>query len=658
MNETCHRWMIALGIVPMLWACGPTDKAAAPPAPSIKSKPSGVETGTEAEPESDIFSDVTVIPVPLPEADKRSLDDKIAIYLFSRAQDAAEAIRADLAPPAVFRTRTVLSGILAAKSRVPPAVFQKVKDYSDLFLLSDGPLDAWTGTSLRPRFIPGELAAAAQGALAGGVDLGLESFTGADLGANRLEQLDQFLTSLRPVLFGTSGAGEVPSAAKMESRQGSGTPAPEPVSQSGADAIRALIGLSGGVLGAEEQAPLAALADFLETGDPARHAAYLREWQKNVYDHELIAFFEGAEGTSAAGDASGRFEMIAAVMDTDRTPLVQKVAKKVDYFERNLPGNAMFKRPLKSLVPPSAGAYFVIAAAPWSQVLDTGAFTYPLPGMTAVSRDTKALLFLYAASAREAAFGEAIAEAFSPDKETLFLRRKWRAAALSAFLILKNVIGSQAGTRKNKGVNAPSQTSAFSGPLSILAEIHSDLVALHFAFDPVSVELGLIPEPECARALLAQYVSGFLEQSEGAAAPGGLRERQRTAVRVVTRGLLRSGAVSVEQVEGRFYVVVHDVEAARKSVEAQLAEAQRMISLGESGDAQLLIDTDGGPLPKLWREDAVQRLRAAGIRPKYAYLFPMLDAQKDAAGKIVDVHFTLSTSLADWIASRSRRFRK
>lgn len=652
MQETIPRLMIVLSMMPLFCACGLSDNSAAVPPLADEVKKTSVETRPVEASDEDVFRELTTIQVPLPDVNTLSIAEKRAVYFLNRAAETAADVRLARAPSDVARAQMVLSGILAAEDRVPPSIFQKVSDYSALFLLSDGPRDAWTGQFLMPRFIPGELAAAAQGALAGGVDFGLDSFSGTDLGANRLELLDQFLASLRPVLFGKQVDAKTVLSTNGDGAKGGGSP--PPANRSGAEAVRELL-VS---LKADERMPLEDLVVFLETGDEARYAAYLREWQKKIYAHELVAVFEGNGDAVSGSGVSGRFEMIAAVMDPDRTPIVQKVAKKADYFERNLPGNAMFKRPLKSLVPPSAAAYFVTAAAPWSASLDAGAYTYPLPQTLSAFRGNKALLFLHAASLREAAFGEALAEAFSSDKDTLFLRRKWRSVASSAFLILKHVIGCQAGTRRIKSVDPGSEGIAVSGPLSILSEIHSDLVALHFAFDPVSIELGLIPEAECARAVLAQYVSRFLEQAVFDTASGDIRDRQMTAVRVVTRGLLRSGAVSVDRVDGRFYVAVRDVDAARKSVEAQLAEAQRMISLGEAGDAQSLIDTDGAPLPQAWRADAAERLRTIGVRANYAYLFSTANAKKDASGKIEDVLFTLPASLLEWTASRSRRIHK
>jgi hypothetical protein len=312
----------------------------------------------------------------------------------------------------------------------------------------------------------------------------------------------------------------------------------------------------------------------------------------------------------------------------------------------------MFKRPLKNIAQPVAAAYFVAAAPPWSAPVRAGAFSHPLPAVQPTTAGTKTLLFINAALAREKAFGESIAKAFSADEETLFLRLKWREAALCAYLILKNVIGYQAGLRKFQVDKTSRNQNRLGVVPGILEEVHADLVALHFAFDPESQAMGLIPETECARALLAAYAGQILEQAGEAADSSSLFGRQVIARRIVVRGLLKSGAASVDLIDGHFYVIVKDVEAARESIKLQLGEVQRMISLNSAGEAQSLVDTDGGPLPKTWQQDAEKRLEQIGIYPKTAYLFSMFSAKKDLSGKIEDVVAAVPESLAAWISKR------
>ena len=588
------------------------------------------------------IADIATVPIHFPTLSKLPQDEQVRLYRLARAEAAARRFRDARAPKMEARAQTVLSGILKAKSRVPVSIFQKVGRYAEQYRLHGGPRDAWTGDRLRPAFIPGELAAAAQAALESGVDLGLDDYEDADLGANRLELLDRYLGSLRPVLYGTPSAAPAPQTAPAP--KVGDTDAPLPSSPKASSAVQALIA----VLPPDEAAALKPLTDLFQTGDPTRYTAYLNAWVKAARTHELVAFFDETSNTGTYGTdvLPGRFQLIAAVQDADHTPMVQKIARKASYFERLLPGNAMFKRPLKSIVPPATAAYRVIAADPWSEAIDAGAFSYPVPWFAQNGRDAKVLLFLDAAQAREKATGEAVAAAFSADEPTRFLRLKWRETTRTAFLVLKNVIGYHAGTRKSDATG----DRALSQLKGIWEEIHADLVALHFSVDAEVAASGLVPEPECARALLLGYVSGLLEQAIDATEESSLRYRRAAARRVVVRGLLKSGAVSVDRVDGHFQVLLRDEAAARKNIEEQLAEAARILALGALDDAQSIVDTDGGPLPKSWRTDAVARLSAAGVAPKNAYLFSRIIAAEDAAGNPASISAEPVGSLSQWIA--------
>ena len=65
-----------------------------------------------------------------------------------------------------------------------------------------GPVVRATGERTRPRFIPGQLAAAAQAALRNGADLDLPEVKGKGLAATRVEELEMLLDLVRPSIFG------------------------------------------------------------------------------------------------------------------------------------------------------------------------------------------------------------------------------------------------------------------------------------------------------------------------------------------------------------------------------------------------------------------------------------------------------------------------
>ena len=118
------------------------------------------------------------------------------------------------------------------------------------------------------------------------------------------------------------------------------------------------------------------------------------------------------------------------------------------------------------------------------------------------------LLFTNILDAEDNLLKDAMVEMFSPDGPSRGRLSKWRRAAATAFWALKTVIGFELGTRKP--VSGEPRFRMQSDVLAIVAEIHADLAALHFVFDPKIRELGLVPETECASAVLDGYFSRFL----------------------------------------------------------------------------------------------------------------------------------------------------
>ena len=116
------------------------------------------------------------------------------------------------------RIKGMIEQILLNDAGIPRSIRRKLEDYARLMWLNKGVEDLRTGDRLRPRFIPGELAAAANIALANGAAIDMPKAAGKSLEANRIEELEGLLAIVRPEIFGPmrgtqdAGPGAVPSA--------------------------------------------------------------------------------------------------------------------------------------------------------------------------------------------------------------------------------------------------------------------------------------------------------------------------------------------------------------------------------------------------------------------------------------------------------------
>ncbi len=155
------------------------------------------------------LGDVWILPVEVKGFEKLDLLQKKKVYeryesalkeddLFYRNND-----------PQSMRTRIMLEQILLNDKGVPPSIRRKIRSYTVSFWLNRGAVDVPGERCLRPRFIPGELAAAAQQALRNGAVMDLPTMTG-NLGATRIQELEALLSAVRPGIFCESNQGKEP----------------------------------------------------------------------------------------------------------------------------------------------------------------------------------------------------------------------------------------------------------------------------------------------------------------------------------------------------------------------------------------------------------------------------------------------------------------
>jgi len=170
------------------------------------------------------------------------LDGKAAQALWLEWLEAvaADGMAWDAAGPRHRRAKEMLDQIVLNDAGIPASIIGRIRRYAAAFTINHGPVDRGTGKRTRPRFIPGELAAAAQGALMNGAAIEFPAPRGGDLGATRVQELEELLRLVGPVIFGDRGL------ARQGAGEGDGVPDGGPA---GEEASAAPDGPVGGVAG-------------------------------------------------------------------------------------------------------------------------------------------------------------------------------------------------------------------------------------------------------------------------------------------------------------------------------------------------------------------------------------------------------------------------
>jgi dipeptidyl-peptidase-3 len=185
------------------------------------------------------------------------------------------------------------------------------------------------------------------------------------------------------------------------------------------------------------------------------------------------------------------------------------------------------------------------------------------------------------------------------------------------------------------------------GYYNTLEEARAELVALYLADDPKTVELGLLPDADCAVAVAQSYLRfGLLVLRR--LPPGGIVEEDHwRATTLIVRYAIEKGAARVEQKDGKFFLVLNDPAKWRAVVAELLAELMRIKATGDLAAAKTLIETYGARYDEAWRDDVMKRVEAIGYPKKYAFVAPLLHATSGPDGTITDVTAEPAPSFAE-----------
>jgi len=86
-----------------------------------------------------------------------------------------------------------------------------------------------------------------------------------------------------------------------------------------------------------------------------------------------------------------------------------------------------------------------------------------------------------------------------------------------------------------------------------------------------------------------------------------------------------------------------------------LAELMRIKAEGDYDGMKKLMDTYGVKLDPAWRDQVVQRAARAGLPRKAAFISPLIEPVRDAAGKIIDARIRHAQDFAAVMLIYSRK---
>ena len=618
--------------------------------------------------------------------DKLTPNQRLLAYYLAEAGIAGDPIYYDQIAPYGLELKQLLEGIWMHPQGVDPAVVEKLRRYTKLFWVYHGNCDLDSSRKFLPEFTPAELRAAAQRALKNGANFGVKTPAALDAKLKRLEQ-PIFDLSYRPVLTVKNPPAE------QDIITASGSNLYENVTLAEVEKLKARYGLNSRVVkrGGKiiEEVWRAGTPDRKVA--PGRYAAYIRRIVANLEKaaavaepgqadviRKLIRYYQTGEKSDwyayniawvKAGvtvDAingfieqyldsrseKGAYESVVSFVDFEQTKLMRGFAANAQYFENRAPWRNEFKK--QNVQPPVANVITVVSEAGDAGPLSPAGINLPNEQDIRQQYGSKSVLLFNVSSAYAAVTGEKATQEFAATEEEKQRARKYRQRARDLLVAMHEVIGHGSGKVSDKLKGDP--RAYLKEYYSALEEARADLVALWSFADPKLVEMSVTDQEEVMKAAYDSEARQALVLLYRYPHGGQIEEDHDRGTQMIIHYLMdRFGCIEPVTRDGKVYLRVTDYAKMHEGVGALLAELMRIKAEGDYNGIKKLMDTYGVKLNPAWRDQVQQRAARIGLPKRGAFVSPLVEPVKDAAGKIVDARIRHTQDFAAVMLNYSRK---
>lgn len=376
---------------------------------------------------------------------------------------------------------------------------------------------------------------------------------------------------------------------------------------------------------------LDALIRYYQTGDPADWIRFGIAWVQN---NPTVDFANGfIEVYRDARAAKGTSQSFVTITDQKFSGLMTKIAANAQYFEDHAPWLPQYKK--QGVKPPLAKAV--------ETVIETGDFHVNtigdnLPNENEIREKYGSKSFLFTGSSRtlREATGFGPLEEFAASPEEVAICKKHGDEASDLMTALHEVIGHGSGklNPKLKGGSEAYLKEYF----STLEEARADLMALWNVVDPKLGELGLISNPDVAKAMYYAAVRVGLTQLERIPQGDTIEEdHQRNRQLIVNYIMDKTDAIEKIQRGGKTYLLLKDFDKMHQGVGMLLAELMRIKAEGDYPAIKALVDKYAVHFDPKLRDQVVARYRKLNVPTYWCGINADLTARFGGDGKVASV---------------------
>ncbi len=376
---------------------------------------------------------------------------------------------------------------------------------------------------------------------------------------------------------------------------------------------------------------IADLIRYYQTGEYKDWLQFDTDW---VQDNEPVDFANGfIEVYRDARGAKGTSQSFVSITDQQVSSAIGKIAANAQYFEDRAPWDARYKK--QGVKPPIANAV--------ETTIETGDFHVTTIGDNLPNEDeihakygSKSFLFFGSSHAITEASGFGGIDEFAASPEDAARDKKYEIEADDLMTAMHEVIGHGSGKLSPKLTHE----AAFylKEYFSAMEEARADLMALWNAFDPKLKELGLVSSDDVGRTMYDTAARQMLVQLRRIPKGDTIEEDHERDRQLIGRYIMdKTGAIAMEDRNGKTYVYVKDYKKMREGVGMLLAELMRIKAEGDYDAIKALMDKYGVHFDPKLRDQVVERYKKLNMPTYYAGINSDLIAQFDGAGKVTKV---------------------
>lgn len=407
---------------------------------------------------------------------------------------------------------------------------------------------------------------------------------------------------------------------------------------------------------AKQAEALKLLIEYYKTGDLKTWDAYNIAWATSTEgDIDYInGFIEVYKDPKAF---RGSFESTVQIKDFDMSKKMAVLAENAQWFEDNSTLQASHKK--KNVVGVSYKTVNVASEAGDSSPSTPIGINLPNNNWIREQHGSKSVSLGNIIDAYNMAGGTDRLKEFAFDAAEVETEIKYGQEADKLHTALHEVIGHASG-QINDGIGQPKET--LKNYSSTLEEARADLVGLYYLPDTKLVEMKISPNAQgIGKAAFDNYIrNGLMTQLVRLNLGDDIEEAHMRNRQLVAAWAFEKGKKDnvIEKVikDNKTYFVIRDYAKLRVLFGQLLSEIQRIKSEGDYKAGKALVDNYGVKVDQAIHKEVLDRNSKFKSAPYSGFVNPVLTAELDADGNIIDVKVVQPTSFTEQMLDYAKRY--